>query len=75
MCEMEIKVSGMPGREKKEKGGVQDGLSRVRLTEVMRREEETEEHDGRRQSRLTLLEMFPFQRALVQYLLSTRTQS
>ncbi len=62
VCEMEMKVSGLPGREKRtgeSRGGcVQDGLSSDRLTEVMRGEDESEEHDSRIQiqNRLTLLE-------------------
>lgn len=56
-----MKVSGMPGIEKEQKRGGSDGggiLSRNRLTEVMRGEDESGEHDSRIQiqSRLALLE-------------------
>lgn len=55
---MEMKVSGIFQREKKKKRRVQVGLSRDRLTKVMRGEDESEKHDSRIQiqSRLTLLE-------------------
>lgn len=62
-CEMEMKVSRTPRRGWGER---QDGLSRGRLTEVMRAEDERGEHDSgiQIQSRLTL---FSFQRVLIQY--------
>lgn len=55
-------------REKKKDrrgGGCKDGLSRDRLTEVMREEDESEEHDSRIQiqSRLTLLEYGSFSKS------------
>lgn len=69
---MGMKVSGTPrrvggaGGEKKRDEAEQDGLSGDRLTEVMRGEDEREEHDSgiQMERRLTLPR---FQRLLIQY--------
>lgn len=52
-------------KKRQERRGLSDGLSRDRLTEVMRGEDESEEHDSRIQiqSRLTLLEYVSFSKS------------